>query len=808
VASVAEELKTIRIHQRWSGKVQGVGFRPISVRVARAHGLSGWVRNAGPDVEFELEGSREQLNAWADEVSALLPPVAEVSRRMSREIAPEGSTEFSIKPSERSSDSVRLSEMTPDIALCAECLNELTNPTQRRFSYPFISCAQCGPRYSITQTLPFDRAQTSMSHFQMCASCDAEYRDPKSRRYHSQTNCCADCGPRLLFSDRDGAVVAQQSDALRLAGGALRSGAIVAVQGVGGFHLVANARDEGTVAKLRQIKSRNRKPFAVMAKTIAVIEKFAELSEQEVRSLKSPAAPIVLAQKKHSTKVFSSHANNESVEGESEIAAGIAPEIATVGVMLPYTGLHHLLLQSAELDVVVVTSGNLADEPLAIDLAEAVRTLSGKADFFLSNDRPILRRVDDSIVRVMANTEVVFRAGRGKAPQVIPFIKANPMSEEHGVFVGLGAHQKNTFAVSNTQQIVLLPHIGDLSSASSRVAYQNGLSELMTSLEQGKSKILSPHDIETMKITTFCDFHPDYFSSIQAPLGSRKIQHHEAHVYSVLAEHDFKGELLGFAWDGSGLGADGSIWGGEVFYGGPSALKRVASIFPFRLVGGERAIREPRRSAFGLLLATFGPECQQYMRGISDKEFSLFAQMHAQALNAPETSSVGRLFDGFYALIRDYANPRTNEDSKINFQQYEGQSAMELEALASHCEVDVSPFSIELSVTDLLRLDWRIWVREAWQDLTQGRSVEFVAARFHESLAESIAALASHFAKPNQSVALSGGCFQNRILLESAVRRLRARGFQPLWNQKVPPNDGGISVGQAFGGQNVPFCSR
>ncbi len=655
----------------------------------------------------------------------------------------------------------------PDIATCQDCLGELFAPSNRRYGYAFTNCTNCGPRFSIMEALPYDRPYTTMRRFVMCAACRAEYEDPGNRRFHAQPNACAQCGPRLELWDRKGERVASHHKALMEAAEAVRTGSIVAVKGLGGFHLIVDARNEQAVRRLRRLKKREEKPFAVMAPSLAHVETLCSVSPLEKRLLRSPEAPIVLLRRR--------------VEA-AQLASGIAPGNPYLGVMLPYTPLHHLLM--AELGFpIVATSGNLSDETLCTDGRKALERLGGIADIFLVHDRPIANHADDSVVRIMAGRELVVRRARGFAPLPIHFDPPGPGTPPRSV-LALGADLKNTVALSVGRHIYVSQHIGDLGTAEAFSTFRRVIENCV------RMRGVRPGMVA-------CDAHPDYHSTrFASRLGIpvKSIQHHVAHVASCVAENGIGSKpVLGIAWDGTGFGTDGTVWGGEFLRVQGAAWTRLAHFRTFPLPGGEAAVKEPRRTALGLLYALLGPDAFSAKHFAPLAEFSagdlqVLRTMLEKGVNCPLTSSVGRLFDAVAALAG--LRQRTG---------FEGQAAMDLEFAADGVDTDdVYQFEISSGQRNGALpwvIDWRPMFRAILHDISAGMATALTAARFHNTLAEIMVAIARRAGEPR--VVLTGGCFQNRYLCERAVSRLGSEGFRCYWHQRIPPNDGGIALGQA-----------
>jgi hydrogenase maturation protein HypF len=736
------------------GAVQGVGFRPCVYRLATELGLKGWVNNSSQGVFVELEGDHPQVEQFILRLGTEKPPRSSIQSLETSWLDPFGYSDFEIRPSDP--DGPRTALILPDIAVCDDCLRDIFDPQNRRYLYPFTNCTNCGPRFSIIEALPYDRAHTSMRKFQMCDACRAEYENPLDRRFHAQPNACPVCGPHVELWTREGGLLEEHQHAITEAASALRKGAIVAVKGLGGFHLMADARNDEAVRLLRERKHREEKPFAVMFPTLDSVRQECDVSELERRLLLSPESPIVLLRRK-----------SFGPDTAPIVAASVAPGNPYLGVMLPYTPLHHLLLAELQFSV-VATSGNLSDEPICTDEADAVKSIGGIADLFLIHNRPIVRHVDDSIVREMAGREIVFRRARGYAPLPIELRKSSPP------VLGVGSHLKNTIALSVGRQVFISQHIGDLETAPAVSAFHRVIEDFERMYETAPEIVAA-------------DAHPDYVSSRFARSTKRRVisvQHHAAHIYSCMAENDIEPPALGIAWDGTGYGLDGTVWGGEFLKMKASGFERFSHLRTFGLPGGEAAVKEPRRSALGLLYEIFGPAVFQMdklhtLLAFSADELSILSTMLQKKINVPVTSSAGRLFDAVASLI--------GLRQKTSF---EGQAAMEMEfALNENFADRVYPIVHQKSV-----VDWEPMVREIIDDVIHGVSVGEIAAAFHNTLVEIMVGVSLQ--AKERRVALSGGCFQNRYLTERAVRRLGEEGMLPYWHQRVPANDGGIALGQ------------
>jgi hydrogenase maturation protein HypF len=759
-----------RIRVCVSGLVQGVGFRPFVHRQATALGLTGWVMNSAEGVAIEVEGRPDGLARFLDALRRSPPPGALVTGVDTAEAAPLGDPGFVIRASEVGG--ARTAQIPVDLAPCAECLAELGDRGDRRWRYPFINCTACGPRFSLIGEMPYDRAATSMRHFEMCALCRAEYEDPSSRRFHAEPNACPACGPRLTLLDLNGQAVAVEDEALALAADALASGAIVAVKGVGGFHLLCDARSEAVVARLRERKQRPDKPFAVMFPSLQSLRAACRPTPDEEALLSGRERPIVLVRR-----------------SGGALASAIAPDNPLIGALLPYSPLHVLLMATLGFPV-VATSGNLSDEPIAIADEDALARLVGVADHFLSHDRPIVRPVEDSVMRIVCGRPMMLRRSRGYAPGPIPVRGLPP-----GV-AGLGGQLKTTIALTRGDGVALWPHIGDLDTVAARAVHARAVED-MSRLCDAPLRLLA------------VDQHPDYASRHAAERRFAPqigVQHHLAHVAACLADNGAGQPALGVAWDGAGYGQDGTLWGGEFLQIGADGWRRVGCLRPFRLPGGAAAIREPRRAALGLLFAAFGEAALEMedlapVAGFGAAERRTLSAMLARGVNAPATSSVGRLFDAVAALtgLRQVAS-------------YEGQAACELEWAADGRDVGLA-YSFPLAAAaagEGFVLDWRPALQSILTDIRAGADAGAVSEALHNGLAAAIVAAAGRTGE--RRVALTGGCFQNRRLTEAAVAGLTSAGFEPLWHRQVPPNDGGLALGQAVWGawtiaRETPACA-
>jgi hydrogenase maturation protein HypF len=756
------------------GVVQGVGFRPFVYRLATEMRLRGWVRNSAGGAVLEVEGSEPELMRLARRIQAEHPLLASVQGLEVSILDPIGLGRFAIRDSEPGGPS--RAPLLPDIATCDDCLDEIWNPGARRHRYPFTNCTRCGPRYSIAEALPWDRHNTSMRSFPMCEACRNEYEDPADRRFHAQPIACPACGPRLELWSPTGAVTARGEAALDGTLRALSEGRIAAVKGLGGFHLLVDAGDAAAVHRLRLRKRREEKPLAVMCRDLAAAERECYVSAPERRLLSSPEAPIVLLRRRADA---------------GAVCGAVAPGNPRLGIVLPYTPLHHLLCAGFGRPL-VATSGNLSEEPICTDERDALVRLAGVADVFLVHDRPIVRHVDDSIARICLGREQLLRRARGYAPLPVTVPSgARPV-------LALGAHQKSSIALGLDGQAFLSQHVGDLDGEAARGCFRRVIG--------GFEALYAP---ESPRLVA--DMHPDYASTRHAQSLSRhvaRVQHHHAHVAACRADNELDGEVLGVAWDGSGYGPDGSVWGGEFLLSDGGSFRRVACLRRFRLPGGEAAVREPRRAALGALWAVLGREAFEQrdlaaLRAFAPEEQRVLAGVLAAGFNSPWTSSAGRLFDAAASLLglRQLAG-------------FEGQAAMALEFAAEAAGEDGGPaLRCDVRRFDPERdgssgagpatgsgfdpdwiVDWEPALRGLIAGRRRGRAASGLAWAFHEALARAIADVADRVG--NDRVLLTGGCFQNLLLTEAAARQLRSAGLRPYWHQRVPPNDGGIALGQ------------
>jgi hydrogenase maturation protein HypF len=748
-----------------TGRVQGVGFRPSVFRLAEAQGLSGSVQNTPRGVEILIEGPPGAVKAFAARLRAGLPPVARLAALTEEPLPPENRRGFRILPSvQQDADGSARALIPSDLATCPACLAELDAPGDRRHAYPFINCTLCGPRYTIIEAVPYDRARTSMRAFRMCARCQAEYDDPGDRRHHAQPNACPACGPRLWLADKGGAELA--GPVIEAARALLREGRVLAVRGVGGFHLAVDALNPAAVEALRARKRRGPKPFAVLAPDLEAVGRLARVSAREAGLLAGVERPIVLLEK----------------AAPCPLAEAVAPGNPRVGAMLPHSPLQHLLARGFE--ALVMTSGNLAEEPIARENEEALARLVGLADAFLLHDRDILMACDDSVTRLRppragrpAEDELVLvRRSRGYAPDPLPFPAGGP------AVLAVGAELKNTFCLTRGEQAFLSQHVGDLENLETEEHFHRCLAHLERLLGV-EPRVLA------------CDLHPDYLSTrlaeelARARPGLRlvRVQHHHAHLAACLCEHGLPGPALGVCLDGVGLGTDGSLWGGEILVGDESGFERGARLRPFRLPGGDAAAREPWRVASSLLLEVFGADAPFELLGPDADRAAQAARACLAGVNAPWTSSLGRLFDGVAALL-----------GLCRVQAFDAEAPMRLEAAAGSRPGPGWPVSLTRA-DQLWELDFSPMVQKLLAGRARGQPAEELAAGFHAwcgaGLAE-ICRLMREAGAPARA-ALSGGCLLNQRLEAGLVDGLEALGFEVLIHRRVPANDGGLCLGQA-----------
>lgn len=735
-----------------NGIVQGVGFRPFVYKLALKYSLCGYILNAGKGVEIEIEGDEVQVDKFLTSISSNPPPLARIDTIHTTKIPIKGSKEFSIIQSLHTELKTMVS---PDISMCPDCKKEMNDPSNRRYKYPFINCTNCGPRYTIIDSLPYDRKNTSMRKFKMCEKCKAEYEDPTNRRYHAQPISCYECGPKLEFISLIDSSYAKESEAIDRICDYIKAGKIVAVKGLGGFHIVCDATNEKSIEILRKKKHRPTKPLAVMFSDIAEIKKMCIINEKEESLIVSKERPIVLVTKKE----------------DSKIAKNVAPNIDKIGVFLPYTPLHELILEKVNAPI-VATSANISNQPIIRDKDELFQKLSLVIDAVLSNDREIINACDDSVVMSVEDRAVTLRCSRGYAPK--SFFVSKKASKK---VLAVGANQKSTITLAFENNLILSPHIGDLNSI-------DAFEYFIRTLDTFKRFYNFEPDI------IVCDKHPGYETTKWAKAYVQQnrdielieVQHHYAHALSCMAEYNLDGEALAFCFDGTGYGDDGTIWGGEVLFVTPKSYKRVYHLKEFPLIGGEKAVKEPRRVALSLLFEYFSKDEISNMdnaliNSFSKKEFDNFYLMYKKGINSPKCSSMGRLFDGVYALC-GYLNPLG----------YEGESGLILETIAQKYHTSQS-YSF---VIDNNKID----IKEMLIEILKEKDKNIIASKFINTVAKIVVDISKKY--PKLPVILSGGVFQNKVLLQKVIQDFKKSNIKYYLSTKIPVNDGGISLGQAY----------
>ncbi len=751
------------------GTVQGVGFRPFAFRLARQLGIGGWVMNTSSGALLEVEGSMVSVDQFLQRLTSEVPNTAWIEQMTTHPLPTRGQTCFTILANSCAGDT--RSSIAPDMAPCQDCLHEMGDPGNRRYRYSFISCAKCGPRYSILTNIPYARRGTTMERFPPCPTCIGEYEDGENRRYHAESLVCPICGPTLTFLNGQGTATRSNDEALLQACDVVRRGGILAVKGLGGFQLWVDAQSETAIQRLRERKLRPDKPFAVLFPSLEVLKVHCVVSSHAEALLSSPQAPIVILPRLMN----------------SQLADAVAPQNPTVGAMLPATPLHHRLMPELRYPV-VATSGNRSGEPLAIDNEEAVQRLKGIADGFLCHDRVIARPLDDSVLRTMDQGFVVLRRARGFCPAPLYIKEEVGPRKSPPLILGVGGQLKNAVAYAAGNQVLLSQHIGDLSTSKAVQAFRQTIQD---------QEFLFGRRPEMVA----CDFHPDYRSSLvakelaqswQVPLI--RVQHHHAHVASCMAEHSLTGQVLGVAWDGSGFGEDGMIWGGEFLKVEYSRCVRLAHLHPFRLPGGEQAVREPQRVALSLLWEAMENQSGEldlpHRRSLGSRHDELYTLLQ-KGYAFPLTTSIGRLFDA----VASFTN-------MCQVGSFEGQAAMNVENAAVSYREDTleqeSSYSVPLLATEQETwvADWRPMIRVLIDDVLNGVDEAVIAYRFHQALANLVGEVATIVGLPR--VVLTGGCFQNMFLTNLTKTRLEQGGFTVYTHQQVPPNDGGLAVGQVM----------
>ena len=759
---IITSLNPVRCRIRVNGIVQGVGFRPFVYRLANELDLAGSVINSSDGVVIEIEGPKTIIDEFYSRLRTESPVLSQITESSITQIDSVREDNFVIKESKK--DSLPTTLISPDIATCGDCLRELFDPADRRYCYPFINCTNCGPRYTIVESIPYDRPKTSMKVFPMCADCLEEYNDPANRRFHAQPNACSVCGPQLKLYDHDGLI--NVNDPIGEVVSLLKSGKIVAMRGIGGFHLAVDGYNNDAIQELRKRKGRAEKPFALMAPDIESIKKFCIVSINEEQLLTDYTRPIVLLRKKP----------------ESDLAKSIAPNNIYLGFMLAYSPLHHLLLKD-NFDALVMTSGNFSEEPLAISNDEALHRIKPLADYFLLHDREILQRCDDSIARVESGTARIIRRSRGYVPR--PLFMKKSLSKK---ILAVGGELKNTTALSRDNTVFLSQHIGDLDNPSAYSFFENLIDHLKVILE-----------IEPELIA--CDLHPEYLSTKwakkQNKLPVMEIQHHHAHLVSVMAENGITDKTIGIIYDGTGYGTDGTIWGGEILIGDAAGYERLFYLEPVPMPGGTPAIQNPWRMAVSYLYKAYGDDLFKLdlpvLNDISMADINLIVQMIQKYINSPLTSSCGRLFDAVSAIL-----------GIGNTIKFEAQAAIELEMIIDENCSD----RYENAIPDLSSgnsINTNLLIKAIVNDIRKGEDVGVISAKFHRTLGDisvnAVNRIRERF-KIN-IIGLSGGVFQNHFFFNYLLYRLNDEGFNVITHSKVPTNDGGLALGQAVIADNL-----
>lgn len=746
------------------GVVQGVGFRPFVHRLAGELGLAGWVRNDLDGLAVEAEGPPEALSSFLTRLTAEAPTGAILYALDHRWLDPVGATGFEIRASEAPGDAAGAARawVLPDLGTCPACRAEIFDPANRRAGHPFSNCTHCGPRYSILRELPYDRPNTAMAGFEMCPACRAEYEDPADRRFHAQPNACPDCGPHLGFEPPQDAECRCDGAVIDMAVAALRRGRIVALKGLGGYQLLVDAGDAAAVARLRDRKRRPTKPFAVMLPDLVAVRRLVDVDETASMLLVSGQAPILLL--------------TRTGAGRREIAESVAPGTDQLGVFLPYTPLHHLLLARLGRPL-VATSANPTGEPMVVDEVTARERLGEIADAFVHHDRPVERPVDDSVGQLIRGPDgaerlQLLRRARGYAP--LPVLAPRDLPP----LLALGGHLNVTVGISREREVILSQHLGDMETPAARSLLAETVDKL-------------PRLFRVTPERVVCDLHPDYHTTMLAGamgLPVTRVQHHHAHLAAAQLEHELDGPVLALTWDGTGYGVDGTVWGGEVLLGDAASFTRVGTLVPFRLPGGERAAKEPWRTALSLVSAAFEGEVPPdlaLVRGIPDGLVAGTRELLSSGIAMPVTTSVGRLFDGVAAILG------------LAFRNtHQAEAPQQLEFAARRAAREVALPLPLTEVEEILRLDWRPLIRALTVAVARGEDVAALAAGFHGALARAAAELATHVGE--ERVVLTGGVFANRTLTESLLARLETRGLRGYAHHQLPPTDGSLAAGQLW----------
>ncbi len=761
-----------------TGIVQGVGFRPFIFNLADRFGLKGWVGNSDSNVIIEIDEDFQKKTDFINEIKKSAPVLSRIESIEYKEIEYQGFRNFEIRHSQKNSKGPVF--ISPDVATCCDCLSEMKDKSDRRYKYPFINCTNCGPRFTIIKNIPYDRDKTTMECFEMCDNCRQEYTKPSDRRYHAQPVSCHDCGPKLSVADENGKIIPEinsSSDCIKYTADMVKKGYIVAVKGIGGYHLACDGLNQKAVDRLRTRKHRDDKPFAVMARDLKTVEKYCTISPAEVSILNSPASPIVLLEKREGVMLPDSIAHLNKY----------------LGVMLPYTPVHHLLFEEEAFpEILVMTSGNLSSEPIFYRDDEAMEGLEGIADAYLTNNREIYIRTDDSVTRVFQDKEYIIRRARGYVPKPVSINVRELLGLDENVelpsVLACGGELKNVFCLNKGKNFYLSHHIGDLENESTNVAFRKGIEHFKRLFD------ISPQCIAY-------DLHPNYYSSqyalSQPDIDKIAVQHHKAHVASCMAENLLKGDVIGVSFDGTGYGEDGNIWGGEFFTGGYYSFQRAGHLNYVMMPGSDSAVKHPWRMALGYLYASEQGVVDNVIKiagklpafkDRSKEEITFTIKMLEKRINSPFTSSMGRFFDAVSALL----------GIKTDI-SYEGQAAIELEYYADICCTEPYDFGIE-NEEEGFKVNTSCIIKQIVDDILTGYGMEYISSRFHATVADIVLEGCLHIRKINDlnNVILSGGVFQNITLLKMAVELLEKQGFKVFVHSEVPSNDGGISLGQSI----------
>jgi len=725
------------------GIVQGVGFRPFTYQLALSHELFGYVLNNSLGVEIEIEGELEHLEAFNHDLSSKLPPLARIDCIKREENALQDYKSFEIRASNE--QTVKQTLISPDMSICDDCLKELRNEKNFRYNYFFINCTNCGPRYSIIKTVPYDRVNTSMSKFKMCPVCEGEYKDPMNRRYHAQPISCPECGPEIFLKDMQGKLLAKNNEAIAKLADLIKKGHIVAMKGMGGFHLICDARHDKTVKELRRRKTRPTKPFAVMFKDINHIKRACYLSEEECNAITSQQRPIVLVKKIKTANIISEH---------------VAPRIDRFGVFLPYTPLHVLLLDELNFPI-IATSANRSGEPIIAKESDLIDSLSGVIDYYLDYNREIVNSSDDSLLQMIGDKQLMMRSSRGFTPTSFRY---EAKTNKH--ILAVGAHQKNAIALYLNNQVIFSPYIGDLESVKSCKFFQRTI-EVFKRLYNFDPTLI------------ICDKHPTYFSTQWAKKQNvevKQVQHHYAHILACMFEHKLDKKVLGVAWDGTGYGDDGTIWGGEFLLCDRFSYERVAFFEPFLLLGGDRSIKDIKRIALSMAF-DIQEDLSNGFEAIADlfakSELSILRQMHQKALNSPKCSSVGRLFDAV-AVFSGICDKVT----------YDGESGLIIESLYDENIKECYDFYLDGNI---------IRYKHVFAQMLQDADAKVIASKFINALVKIFFEITNRY---DLDIALGGGVFQNRTLLEKILKKATKNNI--YFPHKLPINDSSIAIGQLY----------